>query len=293
LSDNNKRDDAIDAVLKKAALYIGTEELSGNRGIQVDTFNSYANAPTGSPWCASFVAWCGRNVEGYSVPNSPACDVLLAWARRRKCLHKTPKRGDIFLIMNPSDSDDATHTGFVTGVTDDGGVLTIEGNSNLSGSREGTSVVKRDKTMPRRNKNILFVRWADLIDPVDDDSGEFRDPDTGVLVAKGASSALRWMVRVGEDPKTCDILPTDINSGVAFVDYTRLIEACNKHFPLASTPGWDRDSGGILLNNAPVPSSVPRRLIRNEAWVGVRAAADWLGLRVDVSGDKKTIQVKA
>lgn len=104
------------------------------------------------PWCAGFVTYVMRQVandkgEACPVERTYSCDVLGYAARKAGTLVRgnsgnlsKVKAGDIFLVRKtPSDW---THTGFVIEANPEH-VVTIEGNTNDEGSREGYEVCKR------------------------------------------------------------------------------------------------------------------------------------------------------
>lgn len=104
------------------------------------------------PWCAGFVTYVMRQVandkgEACPVERTYSCDVLGYTARKAGTLVRgnsgnlsKVKAGDIFLVRKtPSDW---THTGFVIEANPEH-VVTIEGNTNDEGSREGYEVCKR------------------------------------------------------------------------------------------------------------------------------------------------------
>lgn len=155
----------VDAVLAVAIALDPVRELPGNRGYFVDAMNEAVGAPVGSAWCASFIFYCGSRALGttaWPLPRTAACDDLLAFARRHGILWATPKRGNVFLVLNPADAHDATHTGFVDAVKESGWT-SIEGNSNDTGGREGTAVVRLARGGQDDKRKYVFVDWAGLV----------------------------------------------------------------------------------------------------------------------------------
>jgi hypothetical protein len=95
---------------------------------------------------------------------SADCDVWLARAKKLGIVYQTPKKGDIFVVMAKGSLTDAVHIGIVGGF-DKGEWWSIEGNSNLDGSRNGTAVVKRPDLFAFRNStNLRFIRWSETLD---------------------------------------------------------------------------------------------------------------------------------
>lgn len=109
----------------------------------------------GYPWCCSFVSMCVQKliqtngVYGHVRPPRTASvtNFRTRWAPSQSCL-----------VFRPNDPNHKPHKGDVVvftfshiGVVDEVGanmVLTIEGNTNEAGSREGTIVRRKDRAFP-------------------------------------------------------------------------------------------------------------------------------------------------
>lgn len=115
------------------------------------------------PWCAGFVSFILKQVGEYFaktilLPYSLSCDVL---GKAAKSIFESDKPslippGSIFLI-NKSKGD-WVHTGFVVD-SDDKVLYTIEGNTNIAGSREGVAVMSRIRS---RKNNIHIIPTTSL-----------------------------------------------------------------------------------------------------------------------------------
>lgn len=132
---------------------IGVRELTGhNDGRMVETYLRYVGLAKGNPWCASFVCWC-YGQAGVKNPRSGACPDLFrnhVIYRRTSGFRTTPQTGDIWGLYFP-EKGRVAHTGFV----DDWGrkyVITVEGNTNEAGSREGDGVYRK-----RRPRSSIYV----------------------------------------------------------------------------------------------------------------------------------------
>lgn len=122
------------------------------------------------PWCAAFVTYLinqGKETlkpKPTTIEGSVSCDEL---ARQAKALDKFVAEADIksgtvdrsvlvpgtiFLVRNPKNAEDWTHTGVVTAFHTEY-LDTIEGNTNDAGDREGYEVCKRT----RGYKNMDFI----------------------------------------------------------------------------------------------------------------------------------------
>jgi len=127
------------------------EPRGSNRGAWIDTFLTYARTDPGQAWCAAFVTYCvgmaGKNVFSESYGKGvryPASVVSwVEWARAAGNWSRTPRRGRLFAIAVSGE----THIGLVAGVGSDGTFSTIEGNSNVDGSREGYEVCRRVRSV--------------------------------------------------------------------------------------------------------------------------------------------------
>ena len=160
--------------LDVAAEQIGEREvpLSSNRGPMVDEYLRSVDAGLlGQPWCMAFVHWCFQQAAArHGVANPapktasvwtgwetaqtmPGVEVVAAADAARDSSKVTP--GMVFFL----DTGGRTgHTGFVSDIVQ-GRLVTIEGNTNDGGSREGIGVFTR--TGRRMDSiNLGFVRFA-------------------------------------------------------------------------------------------------------------------------------------
>jgi hypothetical protein len=155
----------VEAVLGCMAALSPVRELEGNRGYFPDAMNTWAGSPLGSAWCLNACHYAGAHAIGrarWPLPINGSCDVLLRYARKMGIAFDQPEVGDIFLKLNPANREDATHAGFVDAVLPAGRFATREGNSNETGSREGTEIVELER--PRKaGEDYVFVRWRLLV----------------------------------------------------------------------------------------------------------------------------------
>lgn len=133
---------------------------------------SYMDGNDGSPWywCMGFVqaiidqaaSAMGKNFRTL-MPLTYSCDTVGTTGLNKKILtryqkaRKDPsliKPGDIFLIQRSL--YDWTHTGIITSVDNDV-IETIEGNTNLAGSRNGVAVLKRTRNLLKSKIDIFSV----------------------------------------------------------------------------------------------------------------------------------------
>lgn len=110
---------------------------------------------TAWPWCAGFVTYVLRAaaaIEGSQlwVPRTFSCDTIGTAARavgklKTDAAGISPPPGSLFLIPRGGSSHDWEHVGFVADVSA-GAFVTLEGNTNDDGSRDGYEAVQRRRT---------------------------------------------------------------------------------------------------------------------------------------------------
>ncbi len=145
-------------------LALSPREVGGpNRGPWV---RLYCGGRDGSAyrWCAGFVHFVVAQASEHigapmptlqAVPHYLSCDAVARHARDNRRLHSgEPQIGEVFL--RKKSSNDWDHAGIVVGVQP-GAIITIEGNTNAGGSRDGDGVYRRF----RRLANMDFIRVGD------------------------------------------------------------------------------------------------------------------------------------
>ncbi|QEK50703.1 CHAP domain-containing protein [Pedobacter aquae] len=134
---------------------IGTKEKSNrNDGSQVESYLKYTGHNKGAPWCAAFVSWC----LGQAAINNPRTAWSPALLPAKRIIWKNtwqkektqPQAGDVFGIWYASKKRIA-HCGFID-AWGESIVITVEGNTNEAGSREGDGVYRK-----RRLKRTLYA----------------------------------------------------------------------------------------------------------------------------------------
>ena len=141
--------------LKYARLELGKGEVprGSNWGKDVQAYLNSVGITTPAPWCMAFVYWVvekASNELGEPNPLLKTGHVMSQWNASKKLrVTGTPERGDIFIMDFGGGKG---HTGFVAEVKGDR-IMTIEGNSNGQGSREGVEVC--GKPNGRQMRSIL------------------------------------------------------------------------------------------------------------------------------------------
>ena len=126
------------------------EKTNKNDGKRIGEYLSYTGLPEGYAWCAAFVSWTFMEA-GFKEPKTAWSPSLfpakrIIWKRSGGLVkrdHKVtvPSRGDVFGIYYTSYKRIA-HAGFV----DEWGdkyAITVEGNTNDGGIREGDGVYRK------------------------------------------------------------------------------------------------------------------------------------------------------
>jgi peptidoglycan hydrolase-like protein with peptidoglycan-binding domain len=157
-------------VLAIARSQIGVCEIpvGSNRGPQVDAYHRAAGLDPNSgdhPWCVSFVQWVFRQAFDNS-PLYPTAGVHALWKQRKigstaivepdRANARTVRPGMVFALDTGGGKG---HAGIVEDVDGARGtLLTLEGNTNNGGSREGYGVFRR------RSRKIAMPRLLGYID---------------------------------------------------------------------------------------------------------------------------------
>ena len=132
---------------------IGVSEVDGsNCGPRVDEYkaSTWLDADKGWPWCAAFICWLIREAieeeeVSFKRPQTAGAWDFENWAKQesthgielRKPTNEDIKAGDIVIFT-------FSHIAIaVKDVDSSGYVVTIEGNTNGAGSREGGSVLEK------------------------------------------------------------------------------------------------------------------------------------------------------
>lgn len=135
---------------------IGVREKTGkNDGPRVAEYLRYTRLGEGYAWCASFVSWVFGEA-GFDRPRTPWTPALfpskrVIWKRGRSISnHPPPQAGDVFGIWF-NDLGRIAHAGMID-QWDDKYVITVEGNTNGTGSNNGNGVYRK-----RRLTKSLYV----------------------------------------------------------------------------------------------------------------------------------------
>lgn len=123
---------------------IGVRELTGhNDGTQVEIYLKTVGLQRGYAWCAAFIKW---NLIQGKVAAASQIDGAAAscYSKSRMIVKVNLQPGDIFTLWFRS-LGRIGHCGFVDGWANkkEGTVITVEGNTNGGGSRDGDGTYRR------------------------------------------------------------------------------------------------------------------------------------------------------
>lgn len=151
-------------VLNVAAKEIGYREgrdANGNWNNRTKFNTWYADRVNNSTflavaWCAIFVSWVAWKAGALSIiPIHAWTPAGLAWFKARGRVVSTPRRGDIVYFYYAS-MGRVGHVGIVESVGN-GYIVTIEGNTNTTGSSQGNGVYRLKRAI---TSSQIFCRPA-------------------------------------------------------------------------------------------------------------------------------------
>ena len=129
---------------------IGIRENRENRGRRIEEYLRYVGLGAGNPWCAAFVSWAYGQIgikrirTGWSPDLFKASDVIYTRTHSSKAPVQL-SAGDVFGLWFPEKKRIA-HVGFIDQVQGKW-LITVEGNTNEAGSREGDGVYRKRRLM--------------------------------------------------------------------------------------------------------------------------------------------------
>lgn len=144
------------------------EETGNNDGEQVEGYLASVGLPKGNPWCAAIVHWSYRSCGVVLEPKREFAMALRFHAKPMRIWERggwTPDTATVFRRITQDGDHFALyynnlgrigHTGLIYG-EDEKFILTVEGNTNGGGSRDGDGVYLR-----KRLKSSIYCisRWT-------------------------------------------------------------------------------------------------------------------------------------
>ena len=144
----NTSDEKRDILLNNIHSQLDVRETKPNRGPMVDIYLKSVKSTPGNPWCAAFV---GYNLTYIDVKN-PNTAWSPDYAKTKDVIWKSKKKtnvkllpGDVVTYYYPN-LGRVGHVGILVKIDNSGYFITIEGNTNGSGSREGDGVYKKKRS---------------------------------------------------------------------------------------------------------------------------------------------------
>lgn len=120
---------------------LAVRELTGhNDGKRVEEYLSSVGLKKGEPWCAAFISWVFYK-EGFAKPRSGWCPDLFPPSR----LARSALPGDVLGIYF-EEYKRIAHVGLVEKI-EGKWCLSIEGNTSITGSRDGDGVYRRRRLL--------------------------------------------------------------------------------------------------------------------------------------------------
>jgi hypothetical protein len=129
---------------------LNVREVTPNKGPMVDRYLQSVGVNIPAPWCAAFVSY---NLQRFDIPN-PRSAWSPDYARPRDAIYLSkkfswnPLPGDVVTYYYPN-LKRVGHVGFYCRKDLSGYLITIEGNTNGGGSREGDGVYKKKRELSK------------------------------------------------------------------------------------------------------------------------------------------------
>ena len=132
-------------LLDTARSYLGQKETAPNSGPMIDAWLRGVGLAPGFPWCGAFahgVAFeAASKLDLLPCPYPFTGSALRAWDKLQGCRVPAPTPG----CLGFSDHGEGKgHVWFVPEASPSGHMVTISGNTNEDGSREGNSVARHE-----------------------------------------------------------------------------------------------------------------------------------------------------
>lgn len=141
----NKQNNQRAALVQTAENEVGVREKTGNNdGVMVEAYLAFVGLKKPEPWCAAFVCWVYAK-NGFKKPRSGWSPDLFPSSR----LARLALPGNILGIYFP-DKNRIAHVGIIIREKDDW-IYSVEGNTDVAGSREGDGVYRR-----MRHKRTIY-----------------------------------------------------------------------------------------------------------------------------------------
>ncbi len=153
-----------------ASAEVGVTEVNGsNCGPRVDVFKAATNLPPREawPWCAAFVDWVVQQAMErgkaagatytFKRPTTAGAWDLINWSLAQDDSTWTKRNPEMDIAAGDIIIYNFSHCGIATGPPNSGGrFLTVEGNTDVAGSREGGGVFAKSRHISTVRARIRF-----------------------------------------------------------------------------------------------------------------------------------------
>lgn len=163
-----------DRIAEIAKSFLGMQEISGNMGFKDSRFEELMEDTgwqKGQAWCSYFCELVWKIAYQETAPDIiPVIDKLFSAGAvktynrfkesGRFVVDKKPSKGAVAIWQTWKDNQPqwTGHAGIVIGVPSGNEVLTIEGNTNSKGGREGIEVAEKRRKLSFDAKNGLVLK---------------------------------------------------------------------------------------------------------------------------------------
>lgn len=139
------------------------EHGADNHGEMVELMLEEVGAQAGDPWCAAALCHAGywayynpvTKKSSWPLPRTAGCQVIADACKKLNILVETPQVGDGMLMWFPGLKRFA-HTGWVMSTGPEHQVVSLDGNTNDDGSRNGWKFAFKTRTLDPAQGHRFF-----------------------------------------------------------------------------------------------------------------------------------------
>jgi len=167
-------------LVDQARKYVGIKEIGNNSGFRlVDSLqNGFEGMmrkigwKQGYAWCAFFVKTCVMYALGEEYAKDLSGGVLDSWVRLQRSAHwQVQSKPVVGAVVFWDAGGGKGHCGIIIAVPMAGSIVTIEGNTNDAGSRDGDGVYVKQRKTPVDKKTWKLLGYASPITNEDNTTG--------------------------------------------------------------------------------------------------------------------------
>lgn len=144
----------------EAQLGVRETPKNSNRGQAIDLYLRTVGSTPPNPWCVAFVGsnlyWCGipNPKTAWSPDYAKPQDIIWTYTNSHS---KKPLAGDVATFYYDNIGR-VGHGGFYIKTDSDGYFITIEGNTNGAGSREGDGIYKKKRSQYQVHAITRYIK---------------------------------------------------------------------------------------------------------------------------------------